>query len=224
MRFDVHFLRDKANPLFETIRSLDAVNPVQAASDVVAEFPGAVVLSATPESDKRNNRVRRDCLKLFNRIVLMADGKLARVVGYAQDNYDSYYILRRMRGEKSPTWFSAVGGVYDLTPLKRQGVVRAADGETWTNYSRLDNLMRLNGAPETDAFYEIAENDVAGEIKQAAVVAINLQCKANAAADRVEDHIVADALKRLRLDGKYFGNVRKIVAEGWPISELKSCP
>lgn len=101
----------------------------------------------------------------FNEPVLISD-KLARVIGYAEDDEDCYLIVRYCRdgsitldGNGPVSWCTFVGGYTFLTCLKQQGVVipkhPSFPGEIWTDYSRLDSLLKLNGSPKEEEFLQI---------------------------------------------------------------------
>lgn len=96
--------------------------------------------------DRAVSEVERECRARFNQPVL--DGfELARLVGYGETAVDRYYILRGRRGVY---WLSAVGGPTWLDRLKGQGA--AAGGEVWDDWTRIENLLALNGVPRADAF------------------------------------------------------------------------
>lgn len=93
----------------------------------------------------------------FNEPVLVCD-KLARVIGYGEDDCDCYLIVQYLRDqyhnpEGKIEWCTAVGGYYWLNILKQQGIVHAYNGEIWNDFTRLDTLLELNGAPKKGAFY-----------------------------------------------------------------------
>jgi hypothetical protein len=101
----------------------------------------------------------QEALAHFNEPVLIGFN-LARVVGYAEDDEDCYLIIRKPRyGQmfnEGYEWCTFVGGYTYLACLKDQNIVTPLhpqfEGEIWTDYSRLDSLLELNGAPKEEKF------------------------------------------------------------------------
>ena len=91
----------------------------------------------------------QEALAHFNEPVL--DGlKVVRLIGYGETAVDCYWILSPIQGEVY--WSSACGGFMPLRSLKEQGIVTAKDGEKWSDYTRLDSWLELNGAPKVESF------------------------------------------------------------------------
>lgn len=93
---------------------------------------------------------------LFNEPVIVGFN-IGRVVGYGEDDEDCYYIVdfpKYPNGKR--VWVSCVGGVFPLTSLKNEGVTvpfnPSYPGEVWSDYSRIDSVLSLNGAPRVDDF------------------------------------------------------------------------
>src|SRR5690242_1283006 len=91
----------------------------------------------------------------FNEPVLIGFN-VCRIIGYAEDESDCYLIVQHSRdgtpthdGNGRISWCTFVGGYTYLTCLKteRQIVPKhpAFEGEVWSDYSRLDSLLELNG-------------------------------------------------------------------------------
>lgn len=100
--------------------------------------------------------------KHFNEPVLISF-RLARVIGYAEDDEDCYLIYQSpydgtatIDGKGPVAWCTFVGGYTWLTSLKEQGITipnhPSYPGEIWTDYSRLDSSLALNGCPKADQF------------------------------------------------------------------------
>lgn len=107
------------------------------------------------ECDPLEEEVR----KHFNEPVLLGFD-VGRIIGYAEDDRDCYMIVQhpfQLQGG-GIVWHTMVGGYIYLDKLKEQGVTLASNGETWTDYWRLDNLLELNGAPKATEFVRIVEN------------------------------------------------------------------
>lgn len=110
----------------------------------------------------------------FNEPVLISD-RLARVVGYAEDDEDCYLIIQHLRngtptidGNGPVSWCTFVGGYTWLACLKEQGVTiplhPSFPGEIWTDYSRLDTLLELNGAPKEVKFLVVIKTVTREEV------------------------------------------------------------
>lgn len=88
----------------------------------------------------------------FNEPVLIGF-EVCRVIGYGEDEKDCYLIVKSRMGIY---WVSFVGGYTFLTCLKEQGITvptrPSYPGEIWTDYSRLDSLLELNGVPQESEF------------------------------------------------------------------------
>lgn len=81
---------------------------------------------------------------------MLTDEGLARVIGYGEDCSDCYLILRHLHGRT--TWWSCVGGYYWIDILRGQNPHQDAKGRDWNDYSRIDHLLELNGAPKEGFF------------------------------------------------------------------------
>jgi hypothetical protein len=97
------------------------------------------------------------CQRYFNKVVL--DGwDAVRLIGYGETAVDCYYIYLSPR--RGIYWSSAVGGPATLDGLHGQQYILSSEGEHWDNYTRLDGLLSLNGAPPAEKFLcEININD-----------------------------------------------------------------
>ncbi len=89
----------------------------------------------------------------FNEPVLIGH-QLCRAVGYGEDSEDCYLICDHPITGRH--WHSLVGGYIWLTSLKEQGTTIPKDaayaGEVWTDYTRLDNMLEMNGCPKEREF------------------------------------------------------------------------
>lgn len=103
------------------------------------------------------NDLEVEARKYFNAVVLTASGELGRLIGYGEDDDDCYFIVQHMRPHVTPVWNTCVGGFIPLERLKGQGYVRSTSGEDWDDYYRLNQLLRLNGAPEAEEFLSVKE-------------------------------------------------------------------
>jgi len=107
------------------------------------------------------NKIYNMCVSHYNEPVLM-EGQVARLVGYAEDD-DDYYLLVKYpfgsRYKERNTWHTAVGGYIFLDKLKGQKEVVATTGDIWDDFTRLDSLLELNGAPKTN-FFAMVSNSV----------------------------------------------------------------
>lgn len=90
----------------------------------------------------------------FNEPILL-HLEVVRLIGYAEDGEDCYIIVRST-GKRETFWSSCVGWFIPLRSLKEQGVVipnhPSYEGEVWTDYSRIDSWLELNGAPKAEEF------------------------------------------------------------------------
>lgn len=91
--------------------------------------------------------------KHFNEPVIIGFN-LCRIIGYAEDDEDCYLIYKHpIKGSR---WCTLVGGYTYLDSLKDQGVTIPSypsfPGERWTDFSRLDGMLELNGAPKEKNF------------------------------------------------------------------------
>lgn len=91
------------------------------------------------------NHLKAEVLSHFNEPVLCGF-ELGRIIGYGEDEMDCYMIVQ-FRGGKI-IWNTMVGGYYYLDKLKEQGKVISTEGELWNDFTRLDNILELNGAPK----------------------------------------------------------------------------
>ena len=94
----------------------------------------------------------------FNEPIL-SSSTLCRLVGYAEDQDDCYWITKRMNKHdilSNYQWTSCVGGFIPLRLLKEQNIIMPKypkfDGEVWNDYNRLDNVLELNGATKEAKF------------------------------------------------------------------------
>jgi hypothetical protein len=89
----------------------------------------------------------------FNEPILMGFD-LGRCIGYGETDEDCYLIIKDPR--RGVYWHTFVGGYTYLDCLKQQGITiplhPSYPGEIWTDFSRLDTLLELNGAPKEQEF------------------------------------------------------------------------
>lgn len=96
-----------------------------------------------------HRQVHAFCQRYFNKVVL--DGwEAVRLIGYGESAVDCYYICSHPR--RGVYWTSAVGSPSPLDALSGQGYIFSNSGEHWDNYTRLDSLLSLNGAPKVKKF------------------------------------------------------------------------
>lgn len=104
-----------------------------------------------------SKEIELECRDMFNQVVLTWDG-IARLIGYAENERDCYYILK-FPGNVIQ-YHSAVGGVISLQLLKGQGIIVSTEGELWNDYHRLDTWLTLNGCEIEDEFkWKAFKND-----------------------------------------------------------------
>jgi hypothetical protein len=111
-------------------------------------------------SEPKHRDVHGFCQRYFNKVVL--DGwQAVRLIGYAETAIDAYYVYSCPR--RGVYWSSAVGGPATLEGLHDQMYVYSNGGEHWDNYTRLDGLLALNGAPPVKDFVcDIRPDDTEG--------------------------------------------------------------
>ena len=85
----------------------------------------------------------------FNEPILIGFD-LCRCIGYGEDDEDCYLIVQHPHQGK--IWCTFVGGYVYLDCLKQQGCITSTQGEQWSDYTRLDTLLELNGAPKQEEF------------------------------------------------------------------------
>jgi len=95
----------------------------------------------------------REALLHFNEPILLSF-ELGRCVGYAEDEDDCYLMVKMPYGRRhGMVKHTFVGGYIYLDCLKTRGVVQSLHtDEVWTDFSRLDSLLQLNGASREAAF------------------------------------------------------------------------
>lgn len=91
----------------------------------------------------------QEAMAHFNEPILMGFN-LCRLIGYSEDDEDCYMIVFDPRRGRYKNTF--VGGYTYLDCLKQQGQVRSVSGEDWNDFTRLDSLLELNGAPKAPEF------------------------------------------------------------------------
>jgi len=101
------------------------------------------------ENGPQRKDLYEEALRRFNEPVIL-HLSVCRLIGYAETAVDCYWIVSEPH--KEIYWSSCVGGLIPLMALRDQGVVHARDGEIWTDYSRIDSWLELNGAPKVEAF------------------------------------------------------------------------
>ena len=98
------------------------------------------------------NNLLEEAKKHFNEPILIGFD-LGRCVGYAEDNEDCYLIIRYPRPHHEIlSWHTFVGGYTYLDILKGQECCKSSTGEDWNDFTRLDSLLELNGAPKEKEF------------------------------------------------------------------------
>lgn len=100
----------------------------------------------------RDLEVAADCLKRFNDPVLVGLS-VERLIGYAEDEYDCYLVLRRADGERY--WHTCVGGYTFLDALK---IVDVVQGKGWNALTRLDTNLTCARCPQEKTFKVWIEN------------------------------------------------------------------
>lgn len=106
-------------------------------------------MSDTKNSEIGHRQVHAFCQRYFNKVVL--DGwNAVRLIGYGETAVDCYYVYSCPH--RGVYWSSAVGGPATLDALHGQGYVFSNNDEHWDNYTRLDSLLSLNGAPQVEQF------------------------------------------------------------------------
>jgi hypothetical protein len=90
------------------------------------------------------------CRDHFNEPVLLGF-EVARLVGYAEDERDSYLIVSYPNPART-VYHTCVGGYHWLDRLRGQHLVISRDGERWDDYHRVDNDLERNGAPKVENF------------------------------------------------------------------------
>jgi hypothetical protein len=76
---------------------------------------------------------------------------VGRLVGFAEDSRDYYYIIKQPAYPNGKILYSScVGGFTSLRKLKNQNKVITETGEIWDDYSRLDDILTMNGASKVD--------------------------------------------------------------------------
>jgi hypothetical protein len=74
----------------------------------------------------------------FNEPVI-CNGRLCRLVGYAEDEQDSYFIVESEYSNILPKWYqTCVGGYTFLDALRGQNQVVAHNGKVWDDLTRLE--------------------------------------------------------------------------------------
>ena len=75
---------------------------------------------------------------------------ISRLIGYAENDRDSYLILTNK--ERGVFWLTAVGGYCFLDGLKGQNLMEDASGVASDDFSRLDQNLQNSGVLRTDSF------------------------------------------------------------------------
>lgn len=106
-----------------------------------------------------SNELHEMCLSRFNEPVLLGS-KLARCIGYGETGVDCYVIVRYPGyPDGKVVWHTCVGGYTWLRLLKNQGQVVSSAGDHWNDYTRLENLLNLNGSPPEAEFLLVLKHD-----------------------------------------------------------------
>ena len=70
---------------------------------------------------------------------LICNGVLCRLVGYAEDRQDCYFIVESRHALAMPKWYqTCVGGYTFLDALRGQNQVVAYNGDVWDDLTRLE--------------------------------------------------------------------------------------
>lgn len=70
---------------------------------------------------------------------LICNGVLCRLVGYAEDEQDCYFIVESRYSLAMPKWYqTCVGGYTFLDTLRGHNQVVAHNGELWDDLTRLE--------------------------------------------------------------------------------------
>jgi hypothetical protein len=96
-----------------------------------------------------NTEYLREAQSHFNEPILLGFD-LARLIGYAEDDEDCYLVVRDPR--RGLVWATLVGGCTYLDCLRGRNVC----GE-WDDFTRLDSLLAMNGAPREAEFMVLSE-------------------------------------------------------------------
>jgi hypothetical protein len=98
------------------------------------------------------NHIEEMCREHFNEPVLLGSN-LGRLIGFAEDDHDYYLIIRYPDyPDGRISYHTAVGGYIFLNQLKFQDCVVSTTGEVWSDYTRMDSLLALNGSPKEEEF------------------------------------------------------------------------
>jgi hypothetical protein len=98
------------------------------------------------------NEIEKMCREHFNEPVLLGF-ELGRLIGFAEDDHDYYLIIRYPKyPDGRLSYHTAVGGYIFLDRLKFQNCVVSTGEEVWSDYTRMDSLLTLNGAPKEPEF------------------------------------------------------------------------
>ena len=94
------------------------------------------------------------CKKHFNEPMIVGE-IVVRCIGYCESPSDCFIIYRKIGSVNNPgkiEYWTCVGGYFWLNKLKRQGIVKAKypkyPDETYTDFSRIDSTLELNGCPK----------------------------------------------------------------------------
>ncbi|MBY3158382.1 hypothetical protein HFO56_39475 [Rhizobium laguerreae] len=126
----------------EQWRNLAEANP---ASYAAVKMPFDEI--APPTTD-----LEQMCRDHFNEPVLLGT-EVGRLVGYAEDERDSYLIIHYPNpSEPKIVWHTCVGGYHWLDRLRGQHLVIAYNGERWDDFYRVDSDLERCGAPKVGSF------------------------------------------------------------------------
>ena len=93
------------------------------------------------------DEILEEITKHFNEPILIG-GDLVRLIGFAEDPDDYYYICQHFGGKL--VYNSCVGGLIPLDRLRGQSFHAGHNGEHWDDYYRLDSVLELNGSPKVE--------------------------------------------------------------------------
>lgn len=95
------------------------------------------------------NHIEQMCREHFNELLIAFD-ELGRLIGYHEDKYDCYLLIKTLDGKIRH--HTAVGGYIFLKCLKGQGkVLSTIDGLVWNDYYRLEMIMKYR-CPKEEEF------------------------------------------------------------------------
>ena len=90
-----------------------------------------------------------EILPMFNDIGILHESELGRLVGFAEDDSDYYYVVRHMRNFRYD--FKDSEGFYTVHH-SCVGAFVSLKNIYGDRYTHMDNVFTMNGAPPADKF------------------------------------------------------------------------